>query len=482
MSLLLILLFASNSFNFLAASSATFDERLGRVIKFCWKESKSDHLDRIEPVFRFENYREWVKEKYQEDMDSIEPWQADPPKQGPSFSKHEIQTKYLLQKIFTYADDFDLLKRDFLAGLKLPFFRGFTVSHAAAELDNAEALEFAVRKYPWSLNSIASPTHFTPLHIAVLNNAERSVKLLLELGARRTPADSKGKTPVDYALAIGNVQVIKHFIEYGSLLKMKAFYPHIEKATIFAVRWGYLDVAAYLNCFTTEYTITDPERGANLLHLACLHAGFQEIKRLSVSVPFETCNRGLFPHFYAIFNGNLAVLPALRRQLIIQPTSSGLSFLDSAVLTGNVEVLRILITSYRPSKELLIAAAHTSIVKGFTDIFEFLQRQGVSMYDNHRGASLIEHLFSTQKANIFEWICLCKSIKWIKLRIQGKTLPDYAMETGDAELLQSLLMSGLDPYFVMENGLSAAEFAKNNNLEQIILLLLQSKTFSTLDS
>ncbi len=60
-----------------------------------------------------------------------------------------------------------------------------------------------------------------PLHLAVVNNSEQMVKLLLSMGAKPDPADPAGKTPLRYAIDLNTFNLAKILIANGARLFTK---------------------------------------------------------------------------------------------------------------------------------------------------------------------------------------------------------------------------------------------------------------------
>ncbi len=124
---------------------------------------------------------------------------------------------------------------------KNPF--SFFVKEACIS-DYDSALKGYLAKYPRAINFSVNLLNQTALHLAVIHNAQKCCELLLQKGAFIFVVDKQGNTPVDLAIAAGNVGILTAFVCQSDLLSRPIpGYASFRQAASLAVEWGLLPQA-----------------------------------------------------------------------------------------------------------------------------------------------------------------------------------------------------------------------------------------------
>ena len=474
---LLLISLLLNCLSFLNAADASFEKELVEVVQYCWKNNWNYYLRNLENNFDFENYQEWTVKQYHLDKKSSSRVDLNPLRSLPPKHTHSDLSNPILRKMHYLVNNFDALKKFIETGQEIPFFNGLSIAHLAAKYNRYEVIEFLLQTVPWVLTSVIAQYETSPLHMAILHGAKESVKVMLTYRQDLILKDAKGQSAIDMAIGIGNPEIIMYFIEIGQIFSTKKHsYVFLSKATLIAVRWGYLDAAAYLNQFTTS-RILDPSTGTNLLHLAAKISSPEVVAVFCRSLsPIQNSADGWMPHHYAIQAGNLNTLSVFSESLINISGSCGFSFMDAAVKSGKLEIVRTMAERYNPSHYQLVQATFTAIFYGHRVICVYLLERGVSLLEEHAGIPLIDYIVEFQEPNLAEWISLCKHMEWSDSIIHGRRLSDFAVETGQVALLESLFLTGLNPDFCLARGIEAIEYAKWAGYSEIGSLLTTFKS------
>ncbi len=357
-----LILFLS-SFSLLEATAANFDERLVEVMSYCWRQKFEGYLNRIPQTFDFENYLNWISVERERDLALLQPMSFSTSNSLPDSRVYENSGNKNLKKLHIFAQNPYFLDQAYRSLVGIPIINGLTVAHVAVLHDNPQALEVINYYDKMILKMCLESTQSTPLHLAVLFRSFKCTQWLLKNGADMFARDASGSNPLDLALLSGNAQLLKHFIELGSICNIEGVYHGLRKAAIISVRWGYLDVTAYLLQYAKSH-ISDLNTCTTLLHLACKYSNLEVVKAMRLSVKIVPCLKGFFPHFYAIMEDNLKVLPAFSDTEIASTRITGISFLDAAVYSKNSEILEQVVVLYGGSKQQLIHATFQSIRTG----------------------------------------------------------------------------------------------------------------------
>ena len=150
--------------------------------------------------------------------------------------------------------------------------------------------------------------------------------------------------------------------------------------------------------------------------------------------------------------------------------------MDAAVFSGRVEIVKSMIEKYHPEKKVLIKATFEAVTKGDLPIVTYLLTQNVSLFDSFNGHQLYQYISHLHRDHLEDWVLLFKQKEWQVLWLNCQPIADYAVETENAKLLQALLLVGLDPNFLMASGVPALDFAHDNGLGEIELILRQFKS------
>lgn len=119
---------------------------------------------------------------------------------------------------------------------------GFSVIHRAAQSGNKFIVKFLLENGS-NVNDTTSLAETTPLQIAVQNENEAVVNLLLKHGAKVDAKDKNGKTALCLAVEKGNIRIITCLLNY----KPKTEDENIKSALRLAILGGQADVAKLLS-------------------------------------------------------------------------------------------------------------------------------------------------------------------------------------------------------------------------------------------
>lgn len=437
------------------SSELLFDDRLVEVIRYCWLKRKDPAFQSLEPVFDMENYAAVTKKQH-----ALDRYHCDTSffvhASNAAFSNpNDLQSSNGLNFVALagYASNVNLFEnawRDCKGDQR--FFttsNGLTVAHVAAMFNTTETINFLAQNRPAVLHHKSTLTGMTPLHFAIIFESACAVDALLRNSASVDDVDWRGFTAFDLAAIVGNGRVLKLILEYLATVNRFAFerdYYGLHKATIVAARWGYLEVAAFLNKFTFKhYQIIDPKTGCNLLHLACKASGLDTIKGFLKKIRLANSKSPNHPLFYAIANKNYCAFQAFC-------PSNELTCLDVAVESGDIGAVRAVLDECALRREAKQKAVDHAIKVGQLKAAIYL-------------------LLELEQFRFTESLGACKPEHWQTLTMSNMPLPRYALITGNVDLLESLLSSGLEPSFRLDNGMSAMEYANNNGLYEIVAIL-----------
>lgn len=263
---------------FNSSLSTQFRSRLFQVLRYCRARKNEPEFKALSPTFDYANYRDWTSEIHRND--TMARYWYDSSRGQRSFqmavdltTKNEDESD--IMRLREYVSDWSKLRKAFERDEALVTGNGLTVAHIAAALDKVEALGLMLRKCCWVRCHKEKKSQMSPLHLAAALQANGAIRCLLNADAPMYDWDTSGNTPFDLVVWSGNFAALRLFLfqipSAGHMHRDKDRYG-LHKSTIVAVRWGYLDVAAYLDKFMSRfYSMVDPQTGCTLFHLLCAY-------------------------------------------------------------------------------------------------------------------------------------------------------------------------------------------------------------------
>ncbi len=155
--------------------------------------------------------------------------------------------------------------------LYLEAFNGFSVSHTACILENANVLKVFLDRYPRAVNQKLIHKDLTSLHLAVVYEAYNCCKVLLDRGADIYALSAVFQTPIDLAVAIDDVNILGLFmLMTDCICRPETGYESLRHASRMALEFGLLKQASSFAIQGAIFDLYDAKTGMNLLHLSCI--------------------------------------------------------------------------------------------------------------------------------------------------------------------------------------------------------------------
>lgn len=213
-----------------------------------------------------------------------------------------LQRNYDAIKLAFSAEDFDINKED---------FRGVTVLHYAAELDDVELIKMILKEQPKvKINAKTLEMMSTPLMIAAGNGKICAMNVLLEHGADPSCQNAAGFTALMIATEANSIECVKLLLRHERDCNITAQNFRGLNALMLAV--NSVELTQKL-IYQSDLTQVDIE-GNTVYHLACKHGNTEVITTLlNHSKSFINTKNlmGQTPLHFAIQSKNLNVTDIL---------------------------------------------------------------------------------------------------------------------------------------------------------------------------
>ncbi|CAM9278550.1 unnamed protein product [Scytosiphon promiscuus] len=193
---------------------------------------------------------------------------------------------------------------------------GRTLVGAAAHGENERIVAYLLRKGREDVNTTFGNSRRSPLHAAAARGAQKVSKLLLHAGANPNQADNQRRTPLHLAAEAGHSGIVSDLLLKGAGPNWTDDTNLRQAAVHLAASWGHAECVSELLLGAAAPDQLNAN-GMTPVHLATLgsHRGAVQ----------ELCAAGCDPQIRA---------------------RNGRSALDSAIKTGDVHVVRLLLTRH----------------------------------------------------------------------------------------------------------------------------------------
>lgn len=338
------------------------------------------------------------------------------------------------------------------AGATLKVQGGNTIFHLAAFNGHVSVLNFLIDSYP-GLQTLQNDDSFMPIHLAAKSGQVELIDFFMKIGTDPKIQTVDGRTLLHIAAFNGNLELVQHLsCRFQELSKI------VDRDGNTVVH----DASASGNIAVLKYLIenhTDPfgisEDGCTLLHEACYYSRTEVVKYLVLSFPkminVRSSNGYSSCHASAL-GGCVEILDFLIRNGAdpLALSDDGSTILHEAAFSGKIDMVKYItancpdmlsienVRSYIPS--------HFAAQEGHLDILiHLLSVSGSDIPKTNENQTLLHIAAYNGRLNIVKYICGTFTDMVAKKDTNGATAIHYAARGGFNEVLDFLLVKGLDP-------------------------------------
>jgi len=328
-------------------------------------------------------------------------------------------------------------------------------------------------------SALRAPRDFTLLHVAAYFDLVKLAQALHthgELRRRLNSRDSHGSTPVEYAIRLGNLAMLKWLIGHGARFAPR---PGFVTALDMACEVGHYDTVKYL--LELGLDIDEPAPHASvkrLIGFAGRYAhgileGYSEVNdrfRQAYRVS-ATCGK-LSPIHRAAMYGHSEVMELLlhhdnSNEAGSKPTSTGWTSLHLAAMFGQLECCELLIPGMynaSPRNARGWTPVHCAASNGSWQAVQMLLQQGASVNALTEKRKTPLHLASFYRhAETVAFLIANGSILDVRSH-KGETALHLAIRKGSPDVVEVLFVAGADLHITNNDGLTPRQTIKHNKM------------------